>query len=258
MKLDWSIGLGKVLFALTLAASLFATGCSTMQLGTGGSAVSGSAGGAGTQGESKQLVKCAAPVATVALAEEQGGYGMLVQYGLPSSPLPLLRLILQQTGCFRVVDRAAGLRAAERELELAKKGMLDKNKRVRKGRVLSARYTLTPRIIFSESNAGGGGAGLIGLLPFGGAALIGGLVGSIKFKEAQTVIFLTDNETTEQIGAAEGSAKSTDMGAGGLLLGGLGIGGAGGWSNTNEGKVVAAALLDAVNKLVPHIRSISM
>ncbi len=243
----------------TLVALIVAvtSGCaSTMELGKGASMVTGSAGEGGTQGEAKQLVKCPSPVATVALAEDQAGYGALVQFGLPKSPLPLLRLMLAQTNCFRIVDRSAGLRATERELDLANRGMLQQGGGVKKGLVTAARYTLTPNVVFSESNAGGGAAGLVGFLPIPGAGLIGAAVGSIRFKEAQTVIFLTDNNTTEQVGAAEGSATSTDIGIGGGVLGGLGGVGAGGWGNTNEGKVVAAAFLDAVNKLVPHVRSL--
>lgn len=237
-----------------MCAVVFASGCaSTMELGKGGSMVTGSAGEGGAQGESKQLVKCPSPVATVALAEDQGGYGILVRHGLPKSPLPLLRLMLAQTGCFKVVDRSAGLRATERELELAQRGMLKQDSGVTKGQITAARYTLTPHIVFAESNAGGAGVAIGAFLPR--IPLLGAVVGSIRFKEAQAVIFLTDNASTEQVGAAEGSATSTDMGIGGGVLGMLG-GGAGAWGNTNEGKVVAAALLDAVNKLVPNIRSL--
>lgn len=241
--------------------AVLASGCaSTMELGKGGSMVTGSAGEGGTQGEAKQLVKCPAPVATVALAEDQGSSGVLVRYGLPKSPLPLLRLMLAQTGCFKIVDRSAGLRATERELELVQRGMVKPGGGVAKGQITAARYTLTPHIVFSESNAGGAGIGALLGAFVPKAAILGGVVGNLRFKEAQTVIFLTDNATTEQVGAAEGSATATDMGVGGGVLGvvsgGLGGGGASAWSNTNEGKVVAAALLDAVNKLVPSIRAL--
>lgn len=240
---------------ITLVAGVTGGCASTMEMGKGGSVVTGSAGETGSQGEAKQLVKCASPVATVALVEDQAGYGAMAQYGLPKSPLPLLRLMLAQTGCFRIVDRSAGLRATEGELALAQRGLVRQDQVVRAGQVTAARYALTPHVVFAESNAGGGAASLLGYLPIPGAGFIGAIAGSIRFKEAQVVIFLTDNRTTEQVGAAEGSATSTDMGIGGSALGRLG-GAASGWANTNEGKVVAAAFLDAVNKLVPHVRSL--
>ena len=86
-------------------------------------------------------------------------------------------------------------------------------------------------------------------------ALIG-IVEQIKFKEAQVALLLTDNETTEQVAAATGSARTTDLGLGGLAFGGMGGAGGMGWSNTNEGKVIAAAFLDAHNKLVVQAREL--
>jgi len=71
----------------------------------------------------------------------------------------------------------------------------------------------------------------------------------LKFAEAQVTMFVIDNETTEQLIAAEGSARATEIGLGGLMIGKLGGVGGLGWSNTNEGKLVAAAMLDAVNKV---------
>jgi hypothetical protein len=78
----------------------------------------------------------------------------------------------------------------------------------------------------------------------------------VKFAEAQITLFVTDNETTEQVIAAEGAARATDMGVGGLIFGRLGGAGGLGWGNTNEGKVVAAAMLDAVNKVATQAQKI--
>ncbi len=81
------------------------------------------------------------------------------------------------------------------------------------------------------------------------------MVEQVKFKEAQTALLLSDNETTEQVAAATGAARTTDLGVGGMVLGRLGAAGAG-WSNTNEGKVIAAAFLDAHNQLVHQVRAL--
>lgn len=244
-------------------------GCSSMDLGKGGSLVSGSSGNTGSQGEAKQLAKCAAPIATVEIdqgdSEPVGGpvgatrYVMVAQqYGLPADPKPLVKLILAQTNCFKVVDRAAGLRAAKREQELKEAGMLREGSTVKKGRVIEAQYTLQPQIIFSEDNAGGGAAiagGLVNAFIPGVGALV---AGAMRFKEAQVMITLVNNETLVQEGVAEGSAKSSDIGIGAAFFGGLGAAGGMGYSNTNEGKVVAAALMDAVNKLIPHMQSLQV
>ena len=81
-----------------------------------------------------------------------------------------------------------------------------------------------------------------------------GVAEQVKFKEAQTALFLTDNETTEQVAASTGSARATDLGVGGFVLGKIGGGAGMGWSNTNEGKVIAAAFLHSHNQLVHQLR----
>src|SRR5206468_8865170 len=78
------------------------------------------------------------------------------------------------------------------------------------------------------------------------------------FKEAQTSMLLADARSGLQVAAAEGSAKKADFRLGGLLAGaGVGGGGAaalGGYSNTNEGKVIAASLADNYNGIVRAVR----
>lgn len=225
--------------------------CRQTEKGQGGSEVSGSGGSAGARNAAKDLMRCAAPVATVALVEDPSGYAYMSRYNLPS-PLPLMRLMMQQSGCFRVVDRSAGIEAAKREQELENSGMLRKDQTIRKRQVIEAQYSMLTTIVFSEKNAGDTFGGLLTRLPIIGQ--YAGVLGNVNFKEAQTVLFLTDNETTEQVASATGSARATDLGAGGLMIGSLGGSALGGWGTTNEGKVIAAALLDSHNNLVPQVQ----
>ncbi|WP_280187342.1 CsgG/HfaB family protein [Delftia sp. PS-11] len=241
-----------------LMAVLCLAGCGEKktELGQGGSEVSGSAGPAGAHNASRELVRCDAPVATLALAENPNGYVMGSGYQLPASPVPLVKLLAQQSGCFRVVDRGAGLRGTVQEQELRNAGVLRENSTVHKGRGYEAQYTLTPSLTFSEHDAGRGLAGVVAMIPvLRNIAGLAGLVEQVKFKEAQTALLLSDNETTEQVAAATGAARATDLGVGGMVLGRLGAAGTG-WSNTNEGKVIAAAFLDAHNQLVVQVRAL--
>ncbi|MBK7052649.1 MAG: curli production assembly/transport component CsgG [Rhodoferax sp.] len=245
---------------LVLGVMVLVPGCGKKgtELGGGSSEVTGSAGPAGAQGENKSLVKCDSPVATLALVENPAGYAMSSSYGLPSSPVPLVRLLAQQSGCFRVVDRAAGLKSVIQEQELKESGVLRRQgSTVQKGKGYEAQYTLTPNLTFSEQDAGRSIGGVLGMIPVlrDFVGLIG-LVEQVKFKEAQVALLLTDNETTEQLSAATGAARTTDLGLGGLAFGGMGGAGGVGWSNTNEGKVIAAAFLDAHNKLVVQVREL--
>ena len=243
--------------ALLAALALVACGEKKTELGQGGSVVTGSAGPQGTQNAARELVRCDAPVATLALAENPHGYVMGGAYQLPASPVPLVKLLAQQSGCFRVVDRAAGLRGTLQEQELRESGVLRKNTTVAKGKGYEAQYTLTPSLTFSEQDAGRGLAGIMAMIPVlrDMAGLIG-LAEQVKLKEAQTALLLSDNETTEQVAAATGSARTTDLGVAGIAFGKLGGGAGAGWSNTNEGKVIAAAFLDAHNQLVVQVRAL--
>src|SRR3954470_14858741 len=239
---------------MAAAIALLATGCGQKktELGQGGSVVSGSAGPAGASNASHELLKCDAPIATMALVENPNGYVVHGSYNLPSSPLPLVRLIAQQSGCFRVVDRASGLKATVQEQELKDAGIIRKNSTVHKGNGYEAQYTITPSLTFSEQNAGREIGGILGHIPVLNKLV--GLANNVKLKEAQVALLLTDNETTEQVAAATGSVRVTDLGMAGLMLGHAGGAAGAGWSNTNEGKVIAAAFLDAHNQLVTQLR----
>jgi curli biogenesis system outer membrane secretion channel CsgG len=242
---------------LACAAALLLAGCGKqgVELGQGGSIVSGSGGPQGAHNAAKELLKCDAPVAVVALVENQGGYMGIGRGGLPESPLPLVRVIMQQSGCFRIMDRNAGLNATVREQELKDQGVLSANGNVKKGRGIMAQYSVVPSLTFSEQDAGRQLGGVIAMIPV--LNKLAGAAEQIKTKEAQVVLLLTDNETTEQLSSATGAARTTDLGVGGLALGaGGGLGGMG-WSNTNEGKVIAAAFLDAHNQLVTQVRALA-
>jgi hypothetical protein len=242
-----------VLIFCIVTAALAA--CRQTDLGEGGSKVSGSAGPAGAKDAAKELVTCSEPIATISLAESPNGYTVLSSYQLPPTPLPLIRVMAQQSNCFRIVDRSAGLRGTLQEQQLKDAGILKAETVPKKGEGIGARMTLTPSLTFSEDNAGGGIVALLNAIPV--LRDFAGVASGVKFKEAQVVLLLTDNETTEQLAAATGSARATDLGVGGLVIGKV-IGGAAGWGITNEGKVIAAAFLDAHNKLVVQARALGM
>ena len=219
----------------------------------GGSMVSGSAGQKGAIGASSHLQKCSSPVGTVALNFDDRYYSSwYYRYNLPKSPIPLVRLMLQQSNCFTVVDRSRGLRAVKEELSLQEQGLLRKGSGIRKGQLVAADYTITPNIIFSEKNAGGVGGSASNYFGKWGR-WAGRLAGNAKFRQAQTYLELIDNRSGVQTAAAEGSAQQTDLGASANFFRGFGAS-VGGWQNTNEGKLISAALLDALNKLVTQVR----
>lgn len=212
--------------------------------------VSGSAGPDGAKNAPAALEKCDKPYGTLAVAEPQDYVGQaLMQYGLPS-PVGLIRMMIQQSNCFVVVERGRAMRNLMQERDLAKSGELRSGSNMGGGQMVTADYVLTPDVAFSNKDAGGVGAALGGLFGVGGALLAAGL----KFKEAQTSMLLADSRTSLQVASATGMAKSTDFSLGGIGFGGGAVGALGAYENTAEGKVVASGFMDNWNNIVRAIR----
>lgn len=251
MKLKLSRFAGMALLPLALV------GCATMQMGGDKTVATGSAAGATSKDANAQLEHCASPLGTVALDEhtQDNWYVILTsQYQLPGTT-PVLRLIMQQSNCFMVVDRGAGLNAAMQERQLQQSGELRQESNYHKGQMVAADYTIVPSVTFSNSNAGGGAAALAGLIPGIGGLVAGAAAGSMHAKSASTMLILDDNRSGVQIAAASGSAKNIDFGGFAGALGGSAIGGLGAYTNTAQGKVVVAAFVDSYNNLVKSLRS---
>ena len=222
--------------------------------GKGGSEVQGAAGTQGAQGAASDLEHCDKPMGAVAVVEPQD-YVMaaLSRYQL-QSPVSLIRMMIQQSNCFIVVERGQGMQNMMQERALAGGGEMKSNSNIGGGQMVAADFILTPTVVFSENNAGGIGGALGGL--FGGkAGAIGAIVGGLKFKEAQTSMLVADSRSGVQVAAAEGSSKKADLNLGAAVFGGGNAGGIGGYGNTNEGKIVAASFADNYNNIVKVIRN---
>jgi hypothetical protein len=245
--------------AIALSAMLVTTsaaaqgGITKEKQGKGGSAVQGSAGTEGSQGDTG-LSHCDKPMGALAVVEPQDFVlASLRRYNL-GSPVGLIRLMIQQSNCFLVVERGVGMQNMMQERQLAQSGELRQNSNVGAGQMVSADFIMTPAVVFSESNAGGVGGAVGGL--FGRkAAVASAVAGGLKFKEAQTSMLVADARSGIQVAAAEGSTKKADLRLGGAFFGG-GVGAAaGGYGNTNEGKIIAAAFMDNYNGIVQSVRN---
>lgn len=232
---------------LSLAFSV-AAHAQSMKKGKGGSEIQG-----GSSGGTKDLEKCGSSLGTLAVVEPQDYTSQALQsIGLPS-PTGLIRLIVQQSGCFQLVERGMAMQNIMQERNLSSGGQLQRNSNMGQGQMVTADYILTPNVAFSQNDAGGAGAAL-GLLPGRVGAFGGLLAGGLKTKVAQTSMVLADTRTTLQVAAAEGSAKATDFALGGLGGAGGVVGGLGGYTSTAEGKVIASSFVDNWNNIVRSIR----
>ena len=195
--------------------------------------------------------KCSRKLGVMAVAEPHGGWGYLSAYQL-GSPEQLLRMMVQQSGCFDVVERGIAMQNIQQERSLAEGGELRGESNVGKGQMQAADFVMTPAVQIAANNTGGVGGALAGglLNKFG----LGGVAGGLKFKEASTSLVIADVRSSLQVASAEGKASKTDFDIGGWGWTGAAFGAANGYTNTPEGKVIAASLLDNWNHIVVAIR----
>lgn len=245
------------LAAALLPLSLLSLGgCSSMAPTIGDpsakTVATGSAGGANASNANKQLERCDKTLGTLAIVEEanQPWFNQFTAEYRMQSTVPLLRLIIQQSNCFVIVERGQAMANMKQERALMDSGELRSTSKMGKGQMVAADYTATPSVSFSAKGTGGMGA-LVGGMLGGVGSLIGG---SLKSNEASTMLLLTDNRSGVQLAAAEGSAKNWDFGVVAGFFGGMGAAGRG-YTNTPQGKVLTAAFMDSYNQLVVAVRN---
>ncbi|KQY81640.1 CsgG/HfaB family protein [Pelomonas sp. Root1444] len=215
-------------------------------------ALAGLTTAAQAQDAGSNVEKCAKKLGAMAVVEPQYGWGHLSQYGL-GSPGALLRMMVQQSGCFDVVERGQALQNLQQERSLAAGGEMRQDSNVGKGQMQAADFVMTPNVQVSGGNTGGIGGSLHGLLG-GKLGALSSIAGGLKFKEAATSLLVSDVRSSIQVAAAEGKATKTDFSVSGWGYGGGVLGNMNGYTSTPEGKLIAASLLDNYNKIVLTIR----
>ena len=113
-----------------------------------------------------QIPTCAKPLGTISVLEPEDATNWWTGQQLPA-PSKLIKVFVSKSRCFTLVDRGAGLDAAQRERALGASGELRGRSNVGKGQIKAADYVMVPDLISANSNAGGNAIG----------GLLGGLVG---------------------------------------------------------------------------------
>lgn len=221
--------------------------------GSKGNTVTGGAGGANSEGTNSELESCDSTLGTLSVFEDRSlpWYATYnVRYPQLGSTIPVIRVMIQQSNCFVLVERGAVMDAVNTERDLMNSGELREGSNFGKGQLVAADYTMSPSVQFSEKGTGGAG-GLIGGL-MGNVA--GVIAGGLSANEAATTMLLIDNRSGVQISSSTGNAKNFDFKLfGGIFSGGLL--GAGAYSDTPEGKVITAAFADSYNNMVKALRN---
>ncbi len=219
---------------------------------------SGAAGGANSQDANSQLEYCPETLGTLAVVEDTGAawWGDYIgRYPRLGSTVPVLRMMIQQSNCFVVVERGQAMGNLMQERALEDSGEMRAGSNFGKGQMVAADYTISPSIQFAEKGTGGVGGALGGLIGGSGGRVLGALAGGIKSNEAATTLLLVDNRSSVQISSSVGSAKNMDFNLFGGAFGGSAGGGAGGFTNTPEGKVITAAFADSYNQMIRALRN---
>lgn len=247
-----SLRIASPLLAAAAAAALL-SGClaTAPSMGENKGTVSGSAGGSSTANANSALEKCTETLGTLAIEERtnEPWYLELRNHQLGST-VPVLRLMIQQSNCFVIVERGRAMNNMMQERSLQQSGEMRGGSNFGKGQMVAADYTMSPQIQFA-AKTGGGAAGLAGRA-FGG---LGILAGGMSQNEASTTLLLIDNRSGVQIAAAEGTARNFDFNLFGGAFGWAGGAAAGAYGNTPAGKVVVAAFADSFNQMVKSLRN---
>lgn len=203
-----------------------------------------------------EIPVCAKPLGSISVIEPEDVVNWWTGQQLPA-PSKLIKVFVNKSKCFTLVDRGVGMAAAQAERALASEGQLRGRSNIGKGQIRAADYVMIPDLISQNSNAGGNAlGGLLGGL-IGGRA--GAVVGGLNFtsKTADVVLTVTDVRSSEQVAISEGSARKSDMGFGasGGLFGGSGLGaaGVGGYANTEIGQVITMAYLQAYTDIIAQL-----
>lgn len=213
----------------------------------------------GTQKTQQQMMNdvphCARKLGTLSIVDGDDPSGW-TQYSL-APPQKLLKVLVQRSGCFNLVDRGSGLQAAELERNVGGNLGLQRGSNVGQGQIKAADYVLVAEVQAANRNSGGSAVGgaIGGLIGHRFGAIAGG-VGSKKM-EANTVLSLTNVRTTETIAVQDGYAakNSLTFGAGGgtgFFGGGIGAVG-GGYDNTDIGRIVTLSFIQAYSKMVTDL-----
>lgn len=224
------------------------------KMGENKGTVTGAAGGASAENANTALEKCDETLGTLAIEEDINApwYAQLRSNQLGST-VPVLRMMVQQSNCFVIVERGRSLNNMMQERALQQSGEMRGGSNFGQGQMVAADYTMSPSIQFS-SKTGSGAAGVVGGFGLIGA-VAGAVAGSMSKNEASTTLLLIDNRSGVQISAAEGTAGNMDLGIfGAAFTGGLGAGG-GGYANTPQGKVIVTAFADSYNQMIKALRN---
>lgn len=200
---------------------------------------------------------CTRNLGTIAIVEPDNQWWREFNLG---SPEAILKLFVQRSGCFTMVNRGRSMASRNLERAMADNGELQADSNLGKGQVRAADYFLQPDLVSGNTHSGGNNiagavGGLLGNRLGGFGRMVGGI--NINKKEANVTLTLVNARTTEEQAMTEGYYRKSDVSFSGSGSGswwdGFAAAGASGYSDTAIGQVIVLAYLDAYTKLVSQM-----
>lgn len=247
--------------AAVSALLMVLTGCNATMPKLGGASgmtATGAAAGGASEGGNTQLAHCDQTLGTLAVVEDQTApwwHAYYHRYPTLGSTVPVLRMLIQQSNCFVVVERGRAMQNMQQERLLQQSGEMRSGSNFGKGQMVAADYTMNPSIQFSAKGTGGISGAVGGLFRGMTNRVVSAVAGGLKSNEAATTLLLIDNRSGVQISSAVGSAKNFDFNVFGAGWGGGAAGSVRGFTNTPQGKVITAAFADSYNQMVKALRN---
>jgi hypothetical protein len=242
-----------------VALALGSTPVAAAPLFGGGQAKASSGRNEQSQGMA-EIPVCTRRLGTLAIVEPDKQWWRELNLG---SPEAIIKVFVQRSGCFTMVNRGGAMRSRAMERAMAEQGELQKGSNMGKGQVKAADYFLQPDIVTANQNSGGSSvgaaAGALGGLFGGFGRAVGAVAGGINVKkgEANVTLSLVNARTTEEEALTEGYFRKRDLsfavGGGAGWWGGFAAAGGGGYENTEIGQIIVLAYLDAYKKLVTQL-----
>ena len=158
-------------------------------------------GSSGHQAQARgtqDIPHCSRNLGTIAIVEPDNQWWR--EYNL-GSPEAILKIIVQRSGCFGLVNRGRAMQSRAMERALADNGELQDGSNLGRGQVKAADYFLEPDIVSANRNSGGSNVGGVlggigGMFGGGFGALVGGI--NVKKGEANVTLSVVDARTTEE------------------------------------------------------------
>ena len=237
--------MGKGIFVAALAAVSL---CSTAVM-----AQDRSSGRKDQERGTAEIPQCTRNLGTIAIVEPDNQWWRQLSLG---SPEAIMKIFVQRSGCFTLVNRGSSMRSRAMERALAEQGELQEGSNLGRGQVKAADYFLQPDIVTTNANSGGGGIGgaIGGLFGRRFGAVAGGI--NVRKKEANVTLSVVNARTTVEEALVEGYARKKDLrfrGGGGGFFGAFAGAAGGGYQNTEIGQVIVLAYLDAYTKMVDQL-----